>query len=263
MSVEHPNPVLTLIADMKAKRAKLDAAIASLEAAHAAGVLGNGEQLDGVADPLPPFVTADGIEPQIPAGAFFGKSIPEAARLYLTLVKKKRSTREIADALKAGGMESNSSNFVEIVGTVLNRVRKSGDMMRLSDGWALPEWYPPGFRNAAQAQEKTKSKKRQAKPKNITKPKRTRPKVGVETPNVTPKTKSNIQPKIGPESMIDSFLLDHPSQAFSTGELAAHLGLKVGTVNLVCAKLKHLGKVDKTEAGAYRTTKVHRMPMAG
>src|ERR1700747_306325 len=89
-----------ILADLEAKKSALEQAIASFRQAMASGALGQ--------------MTEGGIVPslgtsfsggEVPAGAFLGKSIPEAAKLYLEIVKKKQTTREIAEALQKGGME--------------------------------------------------------------------------------------------------------------------------------------------------------------
>ena len=42
---------------------------------------------------------------ELPRGALLGKSIPAAIKLYLSAVKQKQTIREIATALKDGGVE--------------------------------------------------------------------------------------------------------------------------------------------------------------
>src|SRR6266852_4822406 len=101
-----------IVADLEAKRNALDQTIAAFRAAHALGALGQAGEF-----PLPP----NGLVPsvfgpstfvpsvtggEVPAGAFLGKSIPDATKLYLEIVKKKQTSREIAQALHKGGMET-------------------------------------------------------------------------------------------------------------------------------------------------------------
>lgn len=74
--------------------------------------------------------------------SFFNMSIPEAAKKYLSIVKKPQSTKKIADALKAGGLISTSQNFPNNVRTILTRVeRVSGDVVKVKKNWGLGEWY--------------------------------------------------------------------------------------------------------------------------
>jgi hypothetical protein len=89
---------------------------------------------------------------EVPAGAFLAKSIPDAAVLYLQIMKRKATTKEVAEALKRGGMESTSSKFQNIVHAVLNRYWKSGgDIVKLDKStWGLAAWYPSGVRATIQ-----------------------------------------------------------------------------------------------------------------
>lgn len=81
----------SMLADMEAKKAALETAIASLRAALAAGALGApGDLPVGAAASLPTAVSGD-----IPTGAFLGKSIPAAIKLYLAAMRKKCTTREM------------------------------------------------------------------------------------------------------------------------------------------------------------------------
>src|SRR5580698_4809299 len=58
----------------------------------------------------------------LPDGAFFGKSIPACVKLYMSAAKKKKTIKEIAAALREGGVESTSDNFESVVTGALNRL---------------------------------------------------------------------------------------------------------------------------------------------
>ena len=138
-----------VLADMEAKRAALDNAIASLRNALPALIGPSvGDAFPGLADGPPVVSLGSAHSGEIPAGAFFKKSIIEAAKLYLSLVKRKKTTHEIAVALREGGMETHSKNFERMVGILLKRASKSasGGIVKLKDGWGLSDWYPAGFR---------------------------------------------------------------------------------------------------------------------
>lgn len=93
-----------LLASWEAKRAALDTAIVSVKAAMSAGALGGaGESIALLNTGLTSTLTAD-----IPDGAFNGKNIAESIKAYLTVSKRRHTTREIVDALKRGGMRSES-----------------------------------------------------------------------------------------------------------------------------------------------------------
>src|SRR4051812_35637611 len=100
-----------VLADLPAKRDSLDAAIAAIEQLKGVGQMSG----DGGAPAKP-------IDPSsIPDDAFFGLSVVEATKKYLSIVKRKQSVKEIADALDRGGLPHSSSNFVGTVSTMLRR----------------------------------------------------------------------------------------------------------------------------------------------
>lgn len=156
----------TMIADLKAKRATLDAAIASLEAARALGTLGQaveGADVSRIAtNGIPGGENGHPVE--LPHGAFHGKSLPAAIKLYLSAMKKKQSIKEIANALREHGMESTSSNFEGVITGSLNRLKSMGEVLRFKEGWGLAEWYPESFRSRISSEPKTrKGKKKRSK----------------------------------------------------------------------------------------------------
>jgi hypothetical protein len=163
--------IAAFIAAVEAKRAALDALLASLRAAAAVGALGAvGDIPAGAAQIAGSPGTPTLHNGEIPAGAFLAKSIPEAAKLYLELVKKKQTSTEIAEALKKGGMESTSKNFASIVHSILDRARKnpnSGILKLDRSYWGLAAWYPAGLRataTAVPAKKNSKKKKQGRKP---------------------------------------------------------------------------------------------------
>src|ERR1700733_6023541 len=136
-----------ILADLEAKKNLLEQAIASFRAALAVGALGGGNGSSSYANFSSPSVNGSIHGGEVPAGAFLGKSIPEAVKLYLSIAKSKKTTREIADALRKGGMEKTSTNFENIVHAGVNRAMKNTSaFLRVGKAWALPEWYPAGVR---------------------------------------------------------------------------------------------------------------------
>ena len=94
--------------------------------------------------PEPSEMPAKPIDPaSIPDDAFFGLSIAEATKKYLSLVKKKQTIKEIAEALDRGGLPHTSSNFLNTVGTMLNRSAVyDSELVRVGRGaWGLASWY--------------------------------------------------------------------------------------------------------------------------
>ena len=66
-------------------------------------------------------------------------------------LERKRLTKEIAAALREGGVESTAGNFESIVTTALNRLRAAGEVLKFKDGWGLSEWYPANMRASGSA----------------------------------------------------------------------------------------------------------------
>lgn len=229
-----------VLADMEAKRAALDAAIGHVRIFLAG-------QSSGVAPGSASGAGTNGAmsSGEIPAGAFLGKSIPEAALLFLEIVKRKATSKEIMEALKRGGMESTSTNFQGIVHACLDRYRKAGgEIVKLDRStWGLAKWYPAGVRTVVQEKRVPAKKKAKAKLKAKKKTKPTSDTGPVEVPKPE---------KSGAQAMVEAHFAGHPNEEFSTAQLAKTLGIKVGSANLICAKLAHRGKLEKTEAGSYR-----------
>jgi hypothetical protein len=142
-----PFDYAAVISDLEAKRAALDATIGSLRAAQALGALGQSGEGSSMGNTLVPSISGG----EVPAGAFFSKSIPEAAKLYLAIVKRKQTSREIAEGLKKGGIESKSKSFNAQVHSILDRARKAGTgiFVKLDGHWGLAEWYPSALRAGA------------------------------------------------------------------------------------------------------------------
>lgn len=129
-----------VLADLRAKRAQIDSAIAAIEA------------LSGVNPPSNQSVAGDqnGTKgTQIVPGMFHGMSIAEAVRQLLTMRKKPMGTGEITTALQEGGVVFSTDTPGNTVGSVLHRESsKASGVTIISVGrgtWALPAWYPnPG-----------------------------------------------------------------------------------------------------------------------
>src|ERR1700726_89431 len=108
MANENPNP---LFAYVEARIAAWQAVLASLKAALSldpSGKAGEGIDLSSLA------VSQNGEIGQpvdLPDGAFFGKSIPACVKLYLSAARKKKTTKEIAAALREGGVESTAGSL--------------------------------------------------------------------------------------------------------------------------------------------------------
>jgi hypothetical protein len=235
-------------ADLEAKKAAIEAALASLRTAKALGALGQSGDSSAIPGGIPsaPMYAGD-----IPDGAFLNKGIPEATKYYLEIVKKKQTSGEIAAALRKGGMESTSSDFVGVVNAGLNRARKiaSSPLLKLGSHWGLKSWYPKGIISGIGAPAK-KAKKKQRKPAKAaeSKPKET---ATVKQPE-TPKKAAVVVPMAGAKDKILSLLTMNPHLEFTAKNLADECGLETQKVYLIVGNLGRSGKIEKTASGSYR-----------
>jgi hypothetical protein len=100
----------------------------------------------------------------LPKGAFYGKSVPACVELYLSAGKVKRTNKEIAAALREGGVESNADKFDTVIAGALFKLKKDGKILRFKDGWGMAEWYPAHIRTVAPISGNS-PKKKSRKPK--------------------------------------------------------------------------------------------------
>ena len=122
-----------VIADLEAKKTHLESTIAALKAIAGLGNLGMVP---------PPNGPGAGSQPsgKIAHDAFIGKSIPEAAKIHLSNVRKKLSTQEIMEAIEKGGLPGSKYNTV--YGILRRRESQVGDIVNIKGDWGLAEWYP-------------------------------------------------------------------------------------------------------------------------
>jgi len=124
------NGIQAAIEALKAKRDKIDAAIAALqEVQNAVGDIGGLAAGSGSKDPT------------IEADTFIGLNINQAAEKYLTMTgRPAKSTEQIADALNKGGLKVSLGS----VSTILRR-SDNGESPVIRVGrslWGLASWYP-------------------------------------------------------------------------------------------------------------------------
>jgi hypothetical protein len=224
-----------MLSDARAKRAALDGLIASLEAAWAAGAVGQGQgpapSMNGpLAGPR-----GGGLPSDLPKGALLGKSLAEAIRLYLGVTKTKQSVREIAKALKEEGVESTSDNFESVVAASLNG-KKGTVFLRFKDGWSLADLYP-NFRSGTTQERVQKTRKRKGKRKVAKEEK-----------------EDQIQrfPRFGLETQIFNLLKKEPTRIFSSGDVTQELEANSSGVSLALGRMAGKGKIEKVSHGKYR-----------
>lgn len=222
-----------MLADARAKRAALDAFITSLENAQALGALG---QAGTVSATSGGFGQSSGPAVELPLGALMGKSVTNAIKLYLSACKKKQTAREIATALKEGGVESTSANFEIIVYNSLRLLKRAGAVLQFKDGWGLAELYPEAIRarinqqdNGSKPQTKSKKQKRKAKA-----------------------TAQSTPPKKAGATEIEAVLQSDKTRAFSINDIAAKLGSGSLGMQLTLGKMVKARKAEKCPDGKYR-----------
>jgi hypothetical protein len=243
MPNENPNP---LFAYAEARIAAWQAVLASLKAAMS---LDPGGQMEGLdLSSISMLQNGESQQPiDLPDGAFFGKSIPACVKLYLSTARKKKTTKEIAAALREGGVETTAGNFESPVTTALNRLRAAGEVLRFKDGWGLSEWYPANLRsNTPATAGKTKARKKGKKTKTKGAPSLSSLEVKAESSKVSEITAS---PAAKTEPRILTFLAHREASA---KDVASSLGMKIQTAHLVLGKLVHQKKLEKLPSGNFR-----------
>jgi hypothetical protein len=233
-----------IINDLEAKKAAIDSTLVSLRAAMALGAV-VGQPGDSSSPSLNTIMpSASGGE--VPVGAFLGKSIPEAAKLCLQIVKKKLTSKEIAEALKKGGIESTAKSFPMLVHSILDRASKSGSgIVKLDRSyWGLIEWYPSAMR-AAGASEKRSEKKSAKRKKSQARTKK---------PESKPTENKSVEKKEGESSYqkVAAALKNKPGTELSKQEIALSTGVAETVVGMLLGTLVKTKKAEKTASGKFR-----------
>lgn len=256
-----------LLSDLEAKKAALEASIASIRSAMALGVLG--EAAEGVEVPQRGSTSSgdNGAPVDLPRGALLGKTIPQAITLYLSAVKRRQTNKQITEALKEQGVVS-TGKLEQVVTGSLNRMRGI-EVLRFDDGWGLTAWYPESFKSkmaepsgktpkTAKAGKNGKTAALRARArKALVKGKKgaTRDSKGKKS-NAEATTAPAVKPATGAEPLgtqerILELLRAHPATEFSPPEVTSRLGLRPQTAPFVLGKLAHKKQIERTAAGTY------------
>jgi hypothetical protein len=126
---QETTPYDVVIADLESKRDQISATIEMLKA------------LRGTASIPLPLATTSNKPPastEIARDAFFGMSLPEAAKKYLGIERVTKPNPVLCDALLRGGFKTQSNNFPEVVRSQLGR---HSDFVKVNGEWGLAEWY--------------------------------------------------------------------------------------------------------------------------
>jgi hypothetical protein len=259
-----PIDYASILADLEAKKTALEATIASIRGAIAVGSLGqSGDGTGYTASALPTSMNGG----EVPAGAFFGKSIPDAAKLYLEIIKKKQTSKEIAGALLKGGMESASKNFPSIVHSILDRARKAANpaFVKLGTQWGLASWYPNFVPSAAKPSSnkklegKTSKKKARSKSASTKTPAITT----IEPASQASEKKNGKEPSTNAKRIMD-VLLAKPGVELGLDAIAQQTGIPVRNVGLLVNNFIRgkNPKVEKTSSGKYRVVSTAKRAVA-
>jgi hypothetical protein len=132
------DPYDAVLADLRAKRDQIDAAIVAIESVRSGAVTAPGvTAATGMLDS----VVQNGVDGP---GALLGMSIADATKKLLAAKRTPLKNPDIAVLFKAGGLVLNSKDWTNTIGAVLTRRSIDvGDIVRVGRGvWGLKEWYP-------------------------------------------------------------------------------------------------------------------------
>jgi hypothetical protein len=120
-----------VLADLKAKRAQLDSAIAAMKTLM--------EQTGVMAATVPPVPRIASLA-DVPPRAFVGLSISNAVRRLLEMMQRRLSVREILQGLQAGGLKPNK--YRNVYSILRGREAYQADIIKVDRQWGLAEWNP-------------------------------------------------------------------------------------------------------------------------
>jgi hypothetical protein len=173
----------------------------------------------------------------LPEGAFHGKSVPACIELYLSAARKKKTNKEIVDALREGGVESNSK-LDNTVNAALFKLKSNGVVLRFKDGWGLSSWYPAHIRAVTPSAPKRAKKKAKAKKSGQK-----------DAPTKATADSAPVKGKVN--DRIIQFLQAKPEREHSLEAIAEHLGMGVRGARLSLGKLLKVGRVKMSAPGMY------------
>lgn len=206
-----------VIADLEAKRDQLNATIQALM------------QMRGLGDVTAPTLKVGATskasnEQEISHDTFFQMTIPDAARKYLSIVKRTKTMSEIIEAILRGGLKSSAKDVNNTFRSIISR---DDTFVRVNGEWGLTEWYPAMRRDAKKVKATPGPKTQEAKPARD--------------------TGSGVTLK---ERVLACLSID-PTVTMSPGEIAKSTGIATDTVRAALSSLLRHGKVDRPEQGLY------------
>lgn len=202
----------------------------------------------------------------LPQGAFRNKSVPACIELYLSTVgMKKKTNKEIVDALTEGGVETTSDSLQNTVASALFKLKSVGTVLRFKDGWGLASNYPAHIRGTGTAPAKASpAKKYSAKKKPQKKAAPTQgkgyasitgaEKLKAKTTTVAP-AEARPPAQGSAQARIVSLLNSKPDSEFSTEDVLRALPeIKRNVVQLILGRLTDERRkiAERTASGNYR-----------
>lgn len=218
-----PTPYDAAIEDVEGKIRQLQAVLETLRSLRAAPA-------DGSSPSAPVGSSREG-DTEIRHDTFFGMTIADAARKYLTMVKHTKSTADIASALESGGMKHASKDFNMTLRSVLS---PREEFVRVNSDWGLTEWYPGMGRGR--------------KAKVVEKPKKD---VALKPRSTKPAKKSSSQPKEGTrKAKILNVMQTAPEKYWTAREVTDIMkDPSVTSVQSVMTTMISSGELTKGERG--------------
>lgn len=126
------NPFESAIAALEERRVQVNAEIDS----DIAKLREIGERLSGTS--LTSAMTKI-VPTVIEKDTFYNLTLPDAARKYLSMGKKPKTTNDIIDALEKGGLKR--TTYASMYTSLSRRESNIGDIVNVNGDWELPEWY--------------------------------------------------------------------------------------------------------------------------
>ena len=131
-----PTPITPInysavLADLEAKRAQLDSAIAVMKV-----LIEQTGSLAATAPPVPHIASLS----EIPPRAFVGLSTSAAVRMLLEMMQRRLSVKEILRGLQAGGLKPNK--YRNVYAIMRQREAYKYDIIKVGRQWGLAEWNP-------------------------------------------------------------------------------------------------------------------------
>lgn len=240
-----------ILEQMEAQRAALDRAIAELRVLAGVSAPQGGESTgygagSGVLSPG-----------DVPAGAFHGKSIPDAAIYFLRLMKQKQKTADIAAALLKGGIFSKAKpeKFNGQVHSIMDRAaqKENPELIKLEGAyWALREWFPANVRASMSTTGGQLDKKKKKNNKKRTGSGRAATQAKAAQKPTAPAPSAKTPEKAGTEGRILSAMQKHPSKEWTPAEVASEAAIpRVQTVHFLLGKMAYKELIHKTGDGNY------------